>query len=150
MCQKKHRQQAFEKISREALDEMAGLAEICARWKGAYLNNRGLAPSGRVALQYDWLREDRSARSGGGLDKQKSRRWTWTLELRQKVLCKLKWSLGALRGKMDNLRRMRVGVLGLGLREYLQQVCVGILPEDRLLESRPVGSTRSLVEVLPM
>lgn len=116
---RKHRQQAFEKISREALDEMAGLAEICARWKG------------RILTTGAWLRlvgscfnmtgsEDRSARSGGGLDKQKSRRWTKTLWLRQKVLYKLKWSLGALRGKMDNLRRMRVGVLGLGLREYLQ------------------------------
>lgn len=45
---------------------------------------------------------------------------------------------------------MRLGLPGLGLREYLQSVCVGILPEDRLIESRPVGGARSLVEVLPM
>lgn len=37
--------------------------------------------------------------------------------------------------EVDNLRGMRLGVLGLGLREHLQSVCVGILPEDRLIES---------------
>lgn len=65
-----------------------------------------------------------SRRTEGGLE---------TLSLRQSCVSKVV-GVAAAR-EMDNLRRMRLGVLGLGLREYLQSVCVGILPEDRLIES---------------
>lgn len=75
-----------------------------------------------------------SKRREGGLE---------TLSLRQYCLNKVV-GVAAAR-EIDNLRGMRLGVLGLGLREYLQSVCVGILPEDRLIESRPVGGARSLV-----
>lgn len=62
-----------------------------------------------------------SKRTEGGLE---------TLSLRQYCLSMVV-GVAAAR-EMDNLRGMRLGVLGLGLREYLQSVCVGILPEDRL------------------
>lgn len=65
----KHRRQAFEKISREAMDEIAGSAEICERRKGRILIGAWLRQVGSRSNMTG--SEGKFARSGGGPDKQK-------------------------------------------------------------------------------
>lgn len=71
-CAEKCWRQAFEKISREAMNEIAGLAEICARRKGRILSGAWLR---LVGSRFNMTGPGGDfARSGGGLNKQKNRR----------------------------------------------------------------------------
>lgn len=113
------------------MNEIAGLAEICARRKGRILSGAWLR---LVGSRFNMTGpEGKFARSGGVPGQAKERKVDWRHSLRQSCVSKM-GSVAAAR-EIDNLRGMRLGVLGLGLREYLQSVCVGILPEDRLIES---------------
>lgn len=77
--------QAFEKISREAMKEIAGLAEICARRKGRILSRAWLR---LVGSRFNMTGpEGKFVRSGGVLDKQKNRRRTGET-LVATILCK--------------------------------------------------------------
>lgn len=111
------------------MNEIAGLAEICTRRKGRVLSGAWLRlvgscfnMTGPGQVRTKWRSAWASKRTEGGLE---------TLLLWQSCVSRM-GGVAAAR-EIDNLRGVRLGVLGLGLREYLQSVCVGILPEDRLI-----------------